>query len=47
MTRIVAALACWQPCFSFGLGKLPLVRGLPHGINTGMCHKRDLTDLSG
>jgi len=24
MTRIVAALACWQPCFSFGLGKLTI-----------------------
>jgi hypothetical protein len=24
--------------------KMPPVRGLLHGINTGMCHKRDLTD---
>jgi hypothetical protein len=24
MTGIVAALACWQPCFSFGLGKLTI-----------------------
>jgi len=27
-----------------GLVRLPPVRGLLHGINTGMCHKRDLTD---
>jgi hypothetical protein len=44
MTRIVAALASWQSCFSDGLVRLPLVRGLLHGINTAMCHKRDLTD---
>ena len=37
-------LAWWQSCFSAGLVRLPLVRGLLHGINTGMCHKHDLTD---
>jgi hypothetical protein len=37
MTRIVAALAWWQSCFSDGLVRLPVVRGLLHGINTGMC----------
>ena len=33
-----------NPCFSAGLVRLPLVRGLLHGINTGMCHKHDLAD---
>ena len=33
-----------NPVFQTGLVRLPLVRGLLHGINTGMCHKRDLTD---
>jgi hypothetical protein len=29
---------------SAGLVRLPPVRGLLHGINAGMWHKRDLTD---
>jgi len=37
-------LAWWQSCFSAGLVRQLLVRGLLHGINTGMCHKTDLTD---
>jgi hypothetical protein len=33
-----------NPGFSAGLVRLPLVRGLLHGINTGMWNKHDLTD---
>jgi hypothetical protein len=37
MTRIVAALAYWQPCFSFGLGKLTI------GATTGQNNFQYLT----
>lgn len=44
MIRTMAGAGLVAILFSAGLVRLPLVRRLLHGINTGMCHKRDLTD---